>query len=162
MARSSGSRVAGSAPSGDVLGLAPTTRSVDVVVEWEAAQPVDRIEIVRDGEVVAVHANADLDLAGRLAVTIDVAEAGWLAARCWGRRRTSYGHPLWAHTSPVYLRELPGQSVVSAAASAFEEHIDRAREWIATRGRFDEAAQRDRLLQIYAEGRDVYARLRRA
>jgi hypothetical protein len=40
--------------------------------------------------------------------------------------------------------------------------IDRAREWIATRGRFDAASQRDRLLQLYGEGRAIYERLARS
>jgi hypothetical protein len=155
-------RVAGHAPSNAVLDLAPSTRSVDVVVEWETAQPIDRIEIVRDGEVVAVHENTALATAGRFETSVDTADAGGIVARCWGRRRTSYGHPLWAHTSPVYLRQRPGHAIVQAAATAFEAHIDTAREWISTRGRFDNTAQRDRLLQIYAEGRAVYESLARA
>jgi hypothetical protein len=154
--------VAGHAPSNAVLDLASTTQTVNVVVEWEAAQPIDRVEIVRDGQVVAISPNTDLTTTGRFAATIDVADAGWIAARCWGQRRTSYGHPLWAHTSPVYLRQRPGPTIVQAAASAFEAHIDTAREWIATRGRFDTTAQRDRLLQLYAEGRAVFEGLARS
>jgi hypothetical protein len=41
------------------------------------------------------------------------------------------------------------------------EHVDRARDWIATRARFDNAAQRDRLLQLYADGRAAFERLAR-
>lgn len=129
------------------------------MLEWEGTQPVDRVEIVRDGEVAFTHQNADRALSGRVRTTLDVEDAGWLAARCWGSRRTSYAHPLWAHTSPVYLRATPGRATVRAAAAAFVEHVDRAREWIATRARFDDAAQRDRLLQLYAEGRAAFDRL---
>jgi hypothetical protein len=154
-------RVAGHAPSSDVLDLAGSTGSVEVVVEWEAAQPIDRIEIIRDGAVAAAYENADLMTNGRFATSVDAANAGWIAARCWGRRRTSYGHPLWAHTSPVYLQARPGAAIVRAAAADFESGIDRAREWISTRGRFDATSQRDRLLQLYAEGRAVFESLAR-
>jgi hypothetical protein len=154
-------RVAGQAPSNDLLDLAGLTGTAEVVVEWEGTQPVDRVEIVRDGAVAYVHENRDGALAGRLATTLDVSEAGWIAARCWGSRRTSYAHPLWAHTSPVYLRERPGSATVRAASMAFVEHVGRAREWIGTQARFDSPAQRDRLLQLYAEGGAAFERLAR-
>jgi hypothetical protein len=154
-------RVAGLGPSNDSVDLATTTGAVEVVVEWEAAQPIDRVEIVRDGSVVATYENADILTNGCFTTTVDAADAGWIAARCWGRRRTSYGHPLWAHTSPVYLRSRPGTAIVRAAAADFEADIDRARDWISTRGRFDNTGQHDRLLQLYAEGRAVFERLAR-
>jgi hypothetical protein len=152
-------QVAGQSPANDLLDLSPLTRSAEVVVEWEGTRSVDRVEIVRDGEVVAAHEKADQALAGRFAVSLNVSEAGWVAARCWGSRRTSYAHPLWAHTSPVYLRSCPAASTVRAASTAFVEHVDRAREWIATRARFASAAQRDRLLQLYGDGRAAFERL---
>jgi hypothetical protein len=154
-------QVGGHAPSNDVLDLSEQAGSAEVVVEWEGTLPVDRVEIVRDGAVAFVHENVDRALAGRLTTTLDVSEAGWVTARCWGTRRTSYAHPLWAHTSPVYLRERPGSAVVRAAASAFVEQIGRAEEWIGTRARFENAGQRDRLLQLYGEGRAAFERLSR-
>lgn len=153
--------VAGQAPSNDLLALSGLTGRVEVIVEWEGTQPVDRVEIVRDGAVAHVHENGDQALTGRLVTTLDVSDAGWVAARCWGSRRTSYAHPLWAHTSPVYLRERPGSSTVRAAATTFVEHVGRAREWITTRGRFDNVGQRDRLLHLYADGGAAFERLAR-
>jgi hypothetical protein len=153
-------RVAGNRPGSAVLNL-ETSRSVPIVVEWEAAQPIDRVEIVRDGEVAAAAENADRATFGRLETTLDVGEAGWVAARCWGRRRTSYGHALWAHTSPVYLRKLPDPAAARTAAGSFVEHIDRSREWISTRARFDDTAQHDRMLQLYGDGRSLFERLAR-
>jgi hypothetical protein len=153
--------VEGQTPSTDVLGLAPTTRAAEVTLAWSGTQPVDRIEVIRDGAVAFAHQNVDASLEGSLTVRLDVADAGWVAARCWGQRRTSYGHPLWAHTSPVYLRGASEPSARRAAASALAEQIDGAREWIATRARFDQTGHRDRLLQLYADGRATYERLAR-
>ena len=130
-----------------------------MAVEWEWHEGVDRVEIVRDGEVVA--SAADGSARGTLTRRVDVVGAGWIAARCWGRRRNSFGHALWAHTSPVYLQERPAGAAVRDAAGFFVERIDRAREWLATRARFGAAAQRERMLALFAEGRGHYERLSR-
>jgi hypothetical protein len=42
------------------------------------------------------------------------------------------------------------------------EQIERSRAWIETGARFDNAAQKDRLLQVYGEGRAAFERLARA
>ena len=152
--------VAGHGPSNEVLDIGAAMTAVPVVVEWQAAQPIDRIELVRDGDVVATF-NPDRATHGTYAADIDVTEAGWVAARCWGRHRTSYGHALWAHTSPVYLRQRPGRARVRAASTFFVERIDEAMTWLATRARFDQASQRERMLQLFGEGRGIYERLRR-
>jgi hypothetical protein len=150
--------VEGQAPSNDLLAAA--THTVDVDVEWEWHQPVDRVEIVRDGQVVA--AIEEGSAIGATTLRLDVAGAGWVAARAWGRRRNSYGHALWAHTSPVYLRERPERARLRDAAGFFLERIDAARDWIGTKARFENTGQRDRMLQLFAEGRAVYEGLARA
>ena len=127
----------------------------------ETFQPIDRVEIMRDGEVVAA-----TDVRGRpagrpLRASVDAAGAGWLAARCWGRRRTSYGHPLWAHTSPVYLRARPGSRIVRTASRALVEEIARSEDWLRSRARYADAAQRTGMLQLFADGRAVFERLLR-
>ena len=146
-------RVAGRAPSNEVL--APSgDRRLEAVVEWDSAVPVDRVELIRDGEVIASGTTSPLR------ARVDAADAGWLAARCWGERRNSYGHPLWAHTSPVYLRERSPRT--RTAAELFLTRLDRAADWLRTGARFDNAEQRDRMLRLFAEGRGFYERLRRS
>lgn len=153
--------VAGHEPSNGVLDLRGARSSVPVIVQWDSAQPIDRIEIVRDGDVVGVAENTERAVTGRVAVTVDATGAGWIAARCWGRRRTSYGHALWAHTSPVYLRRTSDQARVRASSAFFLEQIDGATTWLATRARFDNTSQRERMLQLFADGRAVFERLSR-
>ena len=84
---------------------------------------------------------------------------GWVAARAWGRTRNSYDHALWAHTSPVYVRDAPASAIRATAAAAFIEDIDRSLEWIRTQARFDATSQRDRIVDLFREGRRVYERL---
>jgi hypothetical protein len=149
--------VAGHAPGTEVL--APRRSSLPVTVEWSGAQPIDRVEIIRDGEVVAASDDLASAPSGTFSATIPVAGSRWLAARCWGRRRTSYGHALWAHTSPVYLHPRPAPARARAAGTAFMEGIDAAQAWLRTKARFDEAAQRDRMLALFDEGRARFSRV---
>jgi hypothetical protein len=148
-------RVEGRAPSNEPLALTGDRR-VEVVVEWDSAVPVDRVELIRDGEVIAASASSPLR------ARVDAADAGWIAARCWGARRNSYGHPLWAHTSPVYLRDTPAPAPARAAAELFLTHLTAATAWLATKARFEHTTQRDRMLQLFAEGRQLYERLSRS
>ncbi|MFN8526586.1 MAG: CehA/McbA family metallohydrolase [Chloroflexota bacterium] len=152
--------VDGHGPSNDVLGAGGQIRTARVAVEWMSAQLIDRIEIIRDGRVAAITENVDAAETGRLEIDLDIDGAGWVAARCAGRRRNSYGHALWAHTSPVYLRDRPSAPTVRAAADSFIHHIERGRQWISTRARFDNDAQRDRIVGLYAEGRRTFEAIR--
>lgn len=152
-------RVDGAAPSTAERGAGSGTRTAEVQLEWAGAQRLDAIEVIRDGEVVARH-NIPLGaLTGVMHLRVDVADAGWLAARARGNARTSYGHAQWAHTSPVHLRPTAAAPIRRAAASGFAAGIDSATAWIRTNGRFDSEADRTRMLGLFAEARDRYVRL---
>jgi hypothetical protein len=153
-------RVEGHRPSNDPLD-GGAGADVELVVEWHSMQPIERLEIVRDGEVVMAIDNAEQRLHGHVALRVDASDAGWLAARCWGHQRTSFGHPLWAHTSPIYLRSSPDRARQKAAAGLFVERIGAAQEWLASGARFAGTSQRDRMLALFAEGRLFYERLMR-
>jgi hypothetical protein len=127
-------------------------------VDWAWHESLDRIEIIRDGDVVATCSPAADEARGVWSTTLDTA-GGWLAARAWGERRTSYGHALWAHTSPVYLRPFAERDRVRTSSQYFLERIDTATDWLARQARFDLASQRERMLTLFAEGRSAYAAL---
>jgi hypothetical protein len=146
------------APSNDMLDVGSNMRSLQVRVEWAWHAPLDSIEIVVDGEVAARYTPAAEENQGEWTPILG-AEGGWLSARAWGRRRTSYGHALWAHTSPVYLRPLPDRDRMRAAAQLFLGRIDTAADWLAKQARYEAASQRERMLQLFAEGRSAYAAL---
>jgi hypothetical protein len=147
--------VAGHGPSNDVLAPAAGTRSLDVAVEWASIVPITAIEVVADGAVVARTETAAGARTGKARASVD-ASTGWVAARAWGRTRNSYDHALWAHTSPVYVHDSPAPPIRSAAARAFVRDIDRSIEWVTTKARFDNTAQRDRIVLLFREGRAVY------
>lgn len=93
-------------PPGAVL----TRRTaVELEVELETVFPVDRVEIVRNGQVVHTEAVDPTASTHRLAMPIEVDGSDWLLARCFGaagtgtRHADTWSRPVVAHTSPVYV-----------------------------------------------------------
>ncbi|MDF5752667.1 CehA/McbA family metallohydrolase [Spongiactinospora sp. TRM90649] len=84
--------------------------AVRVEARAESIFPVDRIEIVRDGRVVAEHAPGRPGHALEISADLTVTGDSWIAARCYGpgadvaRHHDVWARPIMAHTSPVYLR----------------------------------------------------------
>jgi hypothetical protein len=167
-----------------------------VEVRWESELPLDRVEVVHNGSVVAREAWAGgrraggpsgrgdepagraggggrgvkpARWAGTLRARVPVSPAdghGWLAARCFGEARNSFGHFLWAHTSPVYLparslsaRPLPPGPAARAAGAHFLQDLDASLHWIRTAGRFRAPEDRERVVDLFRQAREVYAPL---
>jgi hypothetical protein len=148
--------VEGHTPSNDCLDLGQEVRALQVRVTWAWHAPLDTVEIVRDGQVVASYTPDSAESAWT--VSLD-GSGGWVAARAWGKRRNSYGHAQWAHTSPVYLRPLAQRAVLHATALRFVEQIDTATAWVGSKARFDDGRQRQRMLELFAGGRQAFAAL---
>jgi hypothetical protein len=151
-------------PGQDLAGSAGRAE-LSVEVRWQAAQPLHRVELVRNGRVVARHAPAEGEPEGTVRWRLPQGGAGeWVAARCFGRGRTSYGHFLWAHTSPIYLGPPPDPGVPVRPATPegresarfFVAEIDRALSWIGNKGRYREPAHRDRLIGLFGQARELY------
>jgi hypothetical protein len=157
----------------DVAGRGPghrleVTQRTDlaVTVRWRSALPINRVEVIHNGEVAAREAWGEGRCEGTLTARVSAAADdgnGWIAARCFGDARTSYGHFLWAHSGPVYLR---AQRVAGAAGSStagrraageFVAGLDRSMEWITTRGKYHHQEQRERMLDLFRQARERYA-----
>jgi hypothetical protein len=90
---------------------------LDVEVSMRSVVPVDRVEVVQDGTVVAQGGPEGVT------TTIGVARGGWLAARASGVRQAISGGwhgTVAAHTSPVYI-EVDGSPCFDPRAAA---HLD--------------------------------------
>ena len=159
--------VAGRAPGAFLDVSAPG--DLPVTVRWESQLPLNRVEVVHNGRVVARQAWPEGQRSGTLSARVPAAPGdgdGWLAARCFGDARTSYGHFLWAHTSPVYLRArsvagtpLPAGPAARAAAARFVDGLDASLRWIGSEARFRAPEQRDRTASLFRAARETYARL---
>jgi hypothetical protein len=138
---------------------------VTVRADVHSLIPVDRIEIVQDGNIVAVEENPrrlhDLTLPAAVVVT----ESSWLAARSYSSKKLPYqsiayvkGIPLMAHTSPIYVEVNGKPSRSPRDAAYFAEWCDRAIEWAKTKANYQTEAQRVEVVSIFEQAKSVYAR----
>ncbi|WP_309066132.1 CehA/McbA family metallohydrolase [Microbacterium sp.] len=96
--------VDGRRPGATLLG----SRSVTVSIELETVFPVEAVEIVRSGEVIARVPVPEGARTFRVDRDVEIGASDWIAARCVGagegilRHTDTWSRPVFAHTSPVY------------------------------------------------------------
>jgi hypothetical protein len=106
----------------------------------EMAVPAGKLEILRNGEVVA-EAPREQAFSALLA-EVPILESCWLAARSSAEPNSSG----FAHTSPVFVR-CNGQMPANAVAMRnYFEALQRTEEWVATAGRFENPRRKEQLL----------------
>lgn len=150
-------KVNGKASPGDEISLAGRGK-VEVDVRWSVAEPLEgRIEVVRNGVVVASRdAAASPDAPVNLHASVDCTESAWIAAR----RMDASGHRL--HTGAVYVtvNHAPVRAS-SGDAQFFVEFIDNlirqtspGGAWVGLFPHERQAAQ-----ERYRRARAVYERI---
>ena len=130
-----------------------------ITVTWRSFYPLRRVEIVHNGRVVgAVKPHAEGQRDGTYSVDVALEGDGWIGARGYGDGRDSFGHAVFAHTSPVYV----GSGVaprVAESAGYFVRALDEALAWVGTVGKFTGDAQREEVTELFLRGRAEYAAL---
>ncbi len=81
---------------------------------------------------------------------------GWVAARLSSDARDSFYQPIFAHTSPVYVKTGQDSAEKKESARWFDDSIERSLEWVRARGRFYTDAQRQEVVDLFREGQQVY------
>lgn len=153
---------------GHELGETIVGKNGDVLpvrAEVNSLYPVDRIEIIQGGKIVAEIENKDGARKLILEAEITVDDSSWLVARAYSSKKLpyqtwdfigAYGIPEVAHTSPIYI-EVDGKKAASAEDAAyFVALCDRAIEWVKTKARVHTEEQRQEMLEIYEKARDMY------
>lgn len=132
---------------GDTVEVQPG-RPLKVIAEAQAREPIDHIEAIANGRVVASTASP------RLEIEIQPKNHTWLAARC--TLKTDLPVRL-AHTSPIYLSG-ENQNWDPAEDKAFflKWIDDLIAESEADTKRFARVDQRDEVLAIYKTARNHY------
>ncbi|MCG8441571.1 MAG: CehA/McbA family metallohydrolase [Caulobacterales bacterium] len=131
--------------------------------EVHARAPVDRIEIIVNGEVVASQDND----AGATRFAIEgeamIEDSSWIAARAYSDEvlpiQNEYyfrGAPMLAHTSPIYL-EVDGRPRRSPEDAAFfAAWCDRAISWAQSQANYANDAQREEIVTLFTEAKAFY------
>jgi hypothetical protein len=130
---------------------------VQVSVRAASRVPFDRLELVRDGEVVAEQVSRDG--AAAIEYELNADRGGWLAARVFSRAKSYGGARVFAHTGPVYYRVAGTPFRRAEAAGAFIDEIENSVRLIGKTFRFAKDADRATALGRFEDGRAVYARL---
>ena len=131
--------------------------TVHVEIDWKSHYAIERIEVIQNGRAVTSREFPEGSTEGVLDAEVPVATDGWIAARLGSSARDSFAQAIWAHTSPVYVRAggPPSPERVSDARW-FIDRIDESLSWINTGAKFYTDAQRKEVLDLFAQGRDVY------
>lgn len=153
---------AGDARLGDTIDVA-TGDAVPFRAEVHSRKPVDRLEIIVNGVVVATKENTARSKRFSIEGQTVVDRSSWIAARAWSGEilpiQGEYwppGAPYLAHTSPIYI-DVDGKPRTSAEDSAFlAEWCEKTIEWARTEARYHDEAQREAVVELYERARQVY------
>ena len=131
-------------------------KSLSVLATWKSHRPIAQAELVFNGRVVAGETYPDGSRDGRLEIDLPASSDGWIAARLSGAHRDSFHQPVFAHTSPIYVRTGVPSPERAAAARLFSDGIDRDLDRIRLKGRFYNDSQRREIEDLYRQGQRVY------
>jgi dipeptidyl aminopeptidase/acylaminoacyl peptidase len=146
--------------AGQELRLRRGARTVEARVSLWSNVPIDHLEVVGGGQVVASVPLAGDRTRADTTVRIPVNGSGWLLLRAWSERAE---YPVldlypYATTGPVYLT-VGGAPVRSAADAAyFVQWIDRVRGAALASKDWNTDAERDGVLELIRRAREEFER----
>jgi hypothetical protein len=145
---------------GDTIRLPAGGGRLEVTATAECAWPLGRVEIVRNGAVLASEGAAKGTRRLAVSARIPITGSGWIAARCAGFAKSPAGF-MAAHTSPVYVtcgRERPFDG------PALEHMLNLTRggiEYLRTISTPFSERDQERMIRIYRQAeRHLEGRLR--
>ena len=120
--------------------------------------PFDRLQIVRDGTVVAEQTAVNRREAV-LEREIPVEQGGWIAARVESSAKTHAAFGVFAHTSPVYYRLPDAPFRRAEAAGAFVDEIEESVRYLRKNYKFASQADKAVALGRFEVARKIYGGL---
>ena len=143
---------------GDTLKLPPGRHTLEARVSLRSIVPIERLEIVRNGEVVATLPVAGGGTSADLSVRLRTSGSGWYLARAHSDRSR---HPVldfypFGTTSPVYVTVGGAPLRSPEDARYFIAWIDRVRGAVELHGGWNTSAEKAGVLALLAQARAVY------
>ena len=134
-------------------------------VNVESYTPFHRVDLIVNGKVVnsrktSENAEANGFRLSRYHVDVPITRSSWVAVRVHGPDHPAiFDGPAWAHTSPVYV-SLQQQPIVHREdAEYFVDWIGRLLRVVATRDRYAEAADRQRVEKLFQQAQQKFRQL---
>ncbi len=141
-----------------------TPASVHVRAEARCLRPLERLEVIANGAVVAsAEPTGERPSRAALEADISLSRSGWLAARAFCPREPNELQRTYAHSSAVYVR-VDGKPPQAdpAEIAPFLAKLDAMLQWVAEEARCDNDAQRQRLADIFQAARQELLRRQQA
>ena len=127
----------------------------------ESIWPINMIEIVCNGNVVARAESVGGVRSLSINETIAVSGSGWIAARCAAAEAGPQGYIAAAHTSPVYVKCGDSSAFNGPAAQHMLKLIEGGIEYLSVIATHADAASRERMIRVYREAEaELQRRLR--
>jgi hypothetical protein len=137
--------------------------TVRAAVTVESYVPFQKVEVIVNGQVAARDEAAD-DRAGlrvrRLDVELPIERSSWIALRVRGPESPLvFDGPVWAHTSPVYVK-LAGRRIASRPdAEYFVTWIEQMLRVVDARNRFARIEDRRQVESLFRRAQDEFRKL---
>jgi hypothetical protein len=130
--------------------------------------PLERVEILVNGEVVATRENSEKLRHWSFEGTLELDANSWVAARAYSSHELPYQHHLtgtpsivFAHSSPVYLKIDGGKRSSERDAALLAGICERTIRWANTAARYRDDDQRQEVVEFYDNACAVYRQQRR-
>lgn len=148
----------GGRASGDSCFYAHPGAIVAGRISTEGAYPVDRIEIVRNGQVELTLRLQPPRNSVDTSFSLPLQESSWIAARVIGVKRgwIIAGDSLFAHTSPVYCTVAGLQIRVRDDAAYLAQWVDDLDLLVRSKGEWSDPSQSVRVFEELAAARSWY------
>ena len=151
--------VDGKEPGDEIRFPAGSTQKVRVRATLHTQVPVDRFEVVVNGEPVKAAAGQ-----GTIDEQIPLTHSSWIAARAIGpwSRLVLNDIQAFAHTSPVYVRFGDERIAHEEDARFWIEWIDKLIAQVNQRGRFATPERKREVVELFQRAQEVYRRIERS
>ncbi|MBE3119707.1 MAG: CehA/McbA family metallohydrolase, partial [Candidatus Atribacteria bacterium] len=123
--------------------------SLGVEVTWKWHQPLELLELVWNGEVIASVPISKGNMDGDWRRDIPLREDGWLVARLYSSERDSFFQPIFAHTSPVWVQAGRLSQACRDSTARLVYGLEEAMDWISSSAKFENPGQRADVLELY-------------
>jgi hypothetical protein len=146
---------------GDEIRVAPATRQLQAIVRLRSNVPIDHLEIVGNGKVVATVSLDATRMTANDTVAVPVQSSGWFVLRAYSDRAEMPVLDLYpfASTSPIYVR-VGDQPVHSANDAAFfVRWIERVEAAAHASPLWSTPAERAEVMRKLSEARAVFEAL---
>jgi TolB protein len=148
--------------SGDEIRLAPGRHDLAVRAILRSNVPVDHLELVANGKVIASIAVKAGGTAADTTIAIPVEQSGWYVLRAWSDRPRLPVLDLYpfASTSPIYVQVGEGPIRSRADAEFFLTWLTRVEERVRAHTDWNTTAERDEAMRTIAAARAEFERRR--